>query len=109
MSKNKPDRDALLTGLLGTLVRQVADRGRARVGRQLRNTRHQLEVRQLKRDREHFWIRLGKTAYRLVEAGEIEHSALQKAIERIQAIDRQIEELEAQPEDVAEPGSDPPG
>ena len=90
---SESDRDHPVSKLFGDLFRQLADRGRARVRRRMQGTREALELRQLRKDRDHFWVRLGKTAYRLVEAGEIDHTALRKAIERIQAIDRQIAEL----------------
>ena len=36
-----------------------------------------------KRELNQFWIRLGKTAYHLSEAGELDHPAITKASERI--------------------------
>lgn len=57
--------------------------------------RHQLELRQARRDLDAFWIRLGKTAYRLGEGGELDHPAIHKAIDRINALKDRIEVLEA--------------
>jgi hypothetical protein len=62
------------------LVRQAAQSGRDR-----------LELRQHEKDLEHFWIRLGKTARRLVEAGEIDHPALAQAIRRIDDLEAKID------------------
>ncbi len=55
-------------------------RGRTELDRAARSGRDRLELRQLNKDLDHFWVRLGKTARRLVEAGEIDHPALRKAI-----------------------------
>lgn len=85
-----------IADLVTDLVRQVADRGRAAIGRRLRRTRDRLELRQLQRDRDHFWVRLGKTAFHLSEAGEIAHPALDRAIARIRELEAQIDEVEAE-------------
>ena len=77
------------------LVRVVARRGRERVRDAATSGRHRLELRKLHKDRDAFWARLGKTAYRLAEAGEIEHHALRKAMERIDELDRSIAAMES--------------
>jgi hypothetical protein len=56
--------------------------------------RSQLRVRALQRDLDHFWIRLGKTAWRLVEAGEVHHPALDKAVERIRELEEELQALQ---------------
>ena len=55
--------------------------------------RNQLRARALQRDLDHFWIRLGKTAWRLVEAGEVSHPALEKAVARIRELEEEIAAL----------------
>lgn len=81
---------------LAQLVSRLLFRGREGLGRAARRSRVRLELRQLARDREHFWMRLGKTAYNLAEAGEIDHPALRKAISRIDELDARIGALQAQ-------------
>lgn len=80
---------------LGGLVERLLLRGRRTLGRAARRGRLRLELRQLERDRDHFWMRLGKTAYHLVEAGEIDHPGLRKAIARIDELEARIRALEA--------------
>ncbi|MCO4744450.1 MAG: hypothetical protein KC912_06670 [Proteobacteria bacterium] len=80
--------------LAGALSRLLV-RGRGSVGRAAEAGRIRLELRQIQKDRDAFWIRLGKTAYHLVGDGEIEdHPALRKAIERIDALEQQVAELQ---------------
>ena len=83
--------------LMVGLLRRLARRSRAEIERATSEGRHRLELRQMQRDRDAFWIRLGKSAYRLVESGEIDHPALRKAMERIEELERRIAELENAP------------
>jgi len=76
--------------LFSSLVREVSARGRSQVGRGLHRTRDRLALRQLQRDRELFLVRLGKTALRLTEGGELSHPALHKAIARIHELEAEI-------------------
>ncbi|MEZ4237609.1 MAG: hypothetical protein R3F59_15970 [Myxococcota bacterium] len=78
---------------LGDLVKRFLRRGRAELGRAARTGRAQLERRQLQKDLDHFWVRLGKTAFRLVEAGEIDHPSLRQAMQRIEELEAQIDGL----------------
>ena len=76
--------------LVGSALERLVRRGRRTVGRAAEASRSRLELRQLQRDRDAFWVRLGKTAYHLVQDGEIEdHPTLRKAIDRIDALERQ--------------------
>lgn len=76
------------------LVRRLVDRGRRRLSRVASTGREQLELMQLRKDLDHFWSRLGKSAYRLVEAGELDHPALVRAKARIDELEARIEALE---------------
>ena len=83
----------LLGDLLGRAVRRLVARGRVELGRAARSSRERLELRQLQRDLDHFWVRLGKTTYRLAEAGELDHPAIRKAMTRIDELEARIDEL----------------
>jgi len=85
-----------VTDLVSDLARNVARRGRDGLRRRLGSTRVHLERRQLQADREAFWIRLGKTAYRLSEQGEVQHPAIDKAVQRIRELQRELDALDAQ-------------
>lgn len=54
---------------------------------------HRVRLRTLQRDLDFFWIRLGKTAFRLAESGEIQHVGLDRTLERIQALQDEIRAL----------------
>ena len=82
-----------LTDTIGRLLRRLVDRGKATLGKAAAHGRDHLRLLQVRRDLDHFWVRLGKTAYHLVEAGEVDHPALRKAIERIDDLERRIDEL----------------
>ena len=79
--------------LFNALATGLARRGRASVRRRLGATRSHLEKRQLEQDRQHFWIRLGKTAYQLSNEGELDHPAIKKAVQRIQDLEQQLSEM----------------
>lgn len=79
--------------LFGALASGIARRGRASARRRLGATRSRLERRQLEQDRQHFWVRLGKTAFQLAQDGEIDHPAIKKAVQRIQNLEQQLSEF----------------
>ncbi len=79
---------------LNRVMRRLVGRSRHELERAARTSRDRLEIRQHKRDLDHFWARLGKTSYHLVEAGEIDHPALRKAIARIEELEAKIEALQ---------------
>jgi hypothetical protein len=87
--------DSDLSDRMSALLRRGLRRGRVELTRVAERGRHQLELRQAHRDLEAFWIRLGRTAYRLVEAGELDHPALVRARDRIDALQERIDALEA--------------
>jgi hypothetical protein len=88
-----PHLEPVLGDLVRRFIHKVVDRGRTELGRAARTGRSQLELRQLQKDLDHFWVRLGKTTARLVEGGEIDHPALRKAIQRIDELEARIDEL----------------
>lgn len=94
---NRDVAEAPIGDLVARLVRRLAKRGRVQLDKAAAQGRHRLELRQMQRDRDAFWIRLGKTAYRLVESGEVDHPALRKAMERIDELERRIGEVEQEP------------
>ncbi|MCA9493778.1 MAG: hypothetical protein KC621_27790 [Myxococcales bacterium] len=85
--------EPLLGDVLRSAVRRLVGRGRSEIGKAAESGRQRLALRQHQKDLDHFWIRLGKTAFRLVEAGEIDHPALRKAIERIDELETRIDEI----------------
>lgn len=89
--------EPVLGDVLSRALRRLLGRGRDELGRAARTGRHRLELRQLQKDLDHFWVRLGKTSYRLVEAGELDHPALRKAMERIDELEAKIDALRGTP------------
>jgi len=86
----------ILADLVSTTLKRWVEAGRSELSRAARSSKQRLEIRQLRRDRDRFWIRLGKNAYRLTEGGEIDHPALRKAMARIDDLQARIEELVAE-------------
>jgi len=93
-SPTQPDVPFRAEGLAGW-VSDLLSRGRRGLGRAADRNRLRLEVRQLQKDRDAFWMRLGKTTFHLVDAGEIDHPAVRKAMARIADLDARIGALQA--------------
>ena len=79
--------------LLRELLSFVSDRGRAEIGKAHERGRHQLEVRQLRKDRSKRLEKLGREALALVEAGEIDHPGITCRIDHIKDLDERIHAL----------------
>lgn len=84
----------VLADWLGRAARRALRRGRREVGRAAEVSRAALAQRQRQADLDAFWQRLGRTAYHLVEAGEIDHPALRKAMVRIDELQTEIREAD---------------
>jgi hypothetical protein len=75
-------------------LQRAVEQSRAGLGRAAAAGRQQLELRAAKRDLDHFWIRLGKTSFHLLSAGEIDHPALRRAAARIRELEGQVDALQ---------------
>ncbi len=85
-NKNLEQMSELL-GKLWTRTQKEASRaGRA--------ARDMLHLRQLRGDRERMFVKLGKETRQLIEAGEVKHPGLERGVQRIADIERQIREQE---------------
>ena len=84
-----------LADALTAIARRIAFRGRQELRRAASASRAALERRQAYRDLDQFWIRLGKTSYRLVEEGEVDHVELRRAMQRIDKLQAQLQEMES--------------
>ena len=82
-----------VTDLLKELLTFVSDRGRAEIGKAHERGRHQLEVRQLRKDRSKRLEKLGREVVALVEAGELDHPGVTCRIEHIKDLDERIHSL----------------
>ncbi|MBW1878632.1 MAG: hypothetical protein JRI25_12345 [Deltaproteobacteria bacterium] len=105
MSRGEVEPPPPLSESLAHLLSRLLFRGRRGLGRAAERSRSRLELRQLQKDRDHFWVRLGRTAYHLVEAGEIDHPALRKAIARIDEIEARIDALHSGGKGAADDGT----
>lgn len=93
-----------LTEVVQDALRDVVELGRARLMQAADDGRSLLRLRTAQRELDDFWVRLGKTAYRLQQSGEIDHPALARAEERITALEAEVERLRGG----ARPGADEP-
>jgi len=82
--------------LLGTLLSGVMDRGKREIERMASGTRVRLDLRQLRRDRDMMYQKLGRETRALLEGGEIQHPGLARGLERIHELDRKIAAVEAE-------------
>ncbi len=86
----------LLGDALAHVVRRLLEKSRSGLESAALAGRTRLEIRQVQSDLDHFWQRLGKSTYHLVQAGEVDHPALRKAMLRIDALESQMEILRHQ-------------
>ena len=97
MSERTDDPVARVSESLGKVVnstlRFLVQQGRSGVGRSAAEGRIQLEKRQLQKDRQVMWTKLGREVCALVEAGEVSHPGLHRGAERICEIEARIEAL----------------
>lgn len=80
---------------LSALFRVIARRGRQELGRAASQGRVRLDLRQLRRDRDEMYRKLGREARTLYEGGELDHPGIQRGAERIADLDLRISEVEA--------------
>jgi hypothetical protein len=79
--------------LLRELFAFVSDRSRIEIGKAHERGRHQLEVRQLRKDRSKRLEKLGREVVALVEAGELVHPGVTSRIGHIKDLDTRIHAL----------------
>lgn len=100
---------ALGSAVVG-LARVLFRRGRVEARKAASIGRLRLDLRQLSRDRDAMYAKLGREARHLVEGGEIDHPGMRRGVERISELDLRIEALQAEllerGEAVAEPSPD---
>lgn len=83
-----------VVSLLKDLLGFMSSRGKEGIGRAQERGRHQLELRQLRRDRSKRLEKLGREVIALHEAGEVTHPGLVAHLDHIRALDGRI--IEAQ-------------
>jgi hypothetical protein len=77
--------------LFSEAVRFVVEQARQGVERSAAEGRSRLEKRQLVRDREAMWQKLGREVCTLVAAGEVEHPGLCRGAERVQELEQKFD------------------
>ena len=94
---NTPGSDVVAAGSFSELVREffgfMSVRGKQEVGRIQEKSRHQLELRQLRRDRNKRLEKLGREAMALVDAHEVKHPGLAVHIAHIRDLEDRIDTL----------------
>ncbi|MCK6506011.1 hypothetical protein L6R53_21950 [Myxococcota bacterium] len=86
---------ALLSQAMLSLARVVLRRGRDGAKRAASSGRVRLDLRQLRRDRDVMYQKLGREARHLLEGGEVQHPGLARGVERIKEIEARIAQVEA--------------
>jgi len=90
-----------VVSLLKDLFGFMSSRGKEGIGRAQERGRHQLELRQLRKDRSKRLEKLGREVMALHDAGEVAHPGLAAHLDHIRALDSRI--IEAQ-QSTASPG-----
>ena len=89
------DAGAMLSQAVLGLARVVFRRGREGARRAASSGRVRLDLRQLRRDRDVMYQKLGREVRHLVEGGEVEHPGLARGVQRIRDLEEQIAAVEA--------------
>ena len=82
------------TDLFMVLATLVGTRGKERLGIIAKQGKKKLALRSLRKDRCKMYEKLGREVEQLCAAGEIDHPGLLRGVERIQALEEQIEEAQ---------------
>lgn len=100
---------AALADAISRALRVAARRGRSELSRAASQGRVRFELRQLRRDRQRMFEKLGREVVHLVDGGELSHPGLIRGAERIRQLDGQIAAVEERiPEEGAEKELDVP-
>lgn len=78
----------------GELLERIFSKGKVGLEKAARVGRDQIHLRQLRSDRDKLYQKLGKEAKNLLDAGEIVHPGLSKAIERVVELEKRIQDAE---------------
>lgn len=89
------------------LLRGVLRRGRVEVERAAEGARYRLDLRQLRRDRDVMYQKLGREVRALLEGGELQHPGLARGLARIRELEQRIAEVEESGLRVSEPEAGP--
>lgn len=84
----------LNTESLVSALKLMLNRGRSEVKRVGSQSKNQLHIRSLKKDRSKMYEKLGKEVEQLIVSGELVHQSLQRGFDRLQELHKRIEEEE---------------
>jgi len=91
VNPSQPDLPAgAMVNILKDLLDYVSTRSKAGIAVAQERGRHQLEIRQLKKDRNKRLEKLGREVMALLDAGELEHPGLMSHMSHIEALDERI-------------------
>ena len=92
-----PDASVPSTASLSEVVRElfgfVSVRGKQEVGRIQEKSRHQLELRQIRKDRDKRLEKLGRETMALVMAGEVKHPGLEVHMAHVRDLEARLVSL----------------
>ncbi len=94
-------------------LRDIFKRSAEEVVAGARMTKTRIDIYQLRRDRDHFLMRLGEVAFDLLDDGAIRHPELEQPFRRVRAIEDKITDYErgiteAEPAREEPPAGEPP-
>lgn len=91
------------------LARVLVRRGKEEARRAAQTGRLRLDLRQLRKDRDAMYGKLGRELRHLVEGGEIAHPGVQRGLERIAELEERIRRLEGELAAAGEAEPEPTG
>jgi hypothetical protein len=86
-----PADSETMSKVVSGALRFLLDKGRQGVEWSASEGKNQMEKRQLLKDRQAMWEKLGREVCALVEGGEVDHPGLRRGAERIRQIEAKIE------------------
>ena len=86
------------TDLFMALATLIGTRGKEKLGIIAQQGKKKLALRSLRKDRSKMYEKLGREVEQLCAAGEVHHPGLIRGVERIQALEKQIEEAQKEAE-----------
>ncbi len=91
-----PDVGAVLGKAVLDVARVLFRQGRTRARKAAEGGRVRLDLRQLRRDRDVMYQKLGREVVHLVDGGEVSHPGLVRGVARIRELEARIDQVEAE-------------
>ena len=96
------DNNELTNDWFLVLAHSIGSKGKEKLGEFAHQGKKKLALRSLRKDRIKMYEKLGREVEQLCAAGEIKHPGLLRGVERIQTLEKEIEEAQQEVSKVSE-------